>query len=115
VVDLLLERGASVECPDEEGCLPHMVAAERGDLPTLARLVQRGAPLAAVDHRGFSALLFAVAAGQVGDVIIIIIIIFIMIIMIIMIIIIIIIIFIMIIFIMILLPPGRVPPTHRTS
>jgi hypothetical protein len=67
VVLELLERGAILEDPDDEGMRPLMHAAAGGDVACLRAMLSRspGPHVEAADERGRTAALHAAAAGQV--------------------------------------------------
>ncbi|XP_026097132.1 ankyrin repeat domain-containing protein 35-like [Carassius auratus] len=63
-VNLLLQRGASVNLPDESGRTPLSYACEMGHLDTVKILVKSGADPEAADAWGNTALMYAAAAGH---------------------------------------------------
>ncbi|XP_065131248.1 uncharacterized protein [Paramisgurnus dabryanus] len=63
-MDLLLQRGASVNCPDESGRTPLSYACEMGHLDAVKILVKNNADPEVADRWGNTALMFAAAAGH---------------------------------------------------
>uniref|UniRef100_A0A8C1PLK2 Uncharacterized protein n=1 Tax=Cyprinus carpio TaxID=7962 RepID=A0A8C1PLK2_CYPCA len=63
-VNLLLQRGASVNLPDESGRTPLSYACEMGHLDAVKILVKSGADPEAADAWGNTALMYAAAAGH---------------------------------------------------
>uniref|UniRef100_A0A673K855 Uncharacterized protein n=1 Tax=Sinocyclocheilus rhinocerous TaxID=307959 RepID=A0A673K855_9TELE len=63
-VNLLLQRGASVNLPDESGRTPLSYACEMGHLDAVKILVKTGADPEAADAWGNTALMYAAAAGR---------------------------------------------------
>ncbi|EQC31101.1 hypothetical protein SDRG_11286 [Saprolegnia diclina VS20] len=65
MVDFLLEQSADVDARDYDGVTPLMRAAEAGDIRGIARLLEAGASIRAVDNKGYNALHRACAKNQV--------------------------------------------------
>ncbi|KAI7800119.1 hypothetical protein IRJ41_023821 [Triplophysa rosa] len=63
-MNLLLQRGASVNCPDERGRTPLSYACEMGCLDAVKILVKNNADPEMADSWGNTALMYAVAAGR---------------------------------------------------
>lgn len=63
-MNLLLQRGASVNCPDESGRTPLSYACEMGHLDAVKILVKNNADPEMADSWGNTALMYAAAAGR---------------------------------------------------
>jgi len=63
-VDLLLERGASIEARDQDGYTPLMLAAVNGDAMMVSRLLRKGAKIDATDSEGETALIVSAKVGR---------------------------------------------------
>ena len=64
VVELLLEAGAHLEAPDDNGFRPLHAAAEVGSVPGIRHLLTRGVSLEAPTKRGLTPLHIACALGH---------------------------------------------------
>jgi len=64
IIELLLERGASVDGEEEEGDTAVMYAAARGDVDMVKRLMDAGADIKLTNREGQDALDFAFHAAN---------------------------------------------------
>jgi ankyrin repeat protein len=64
VVDLLVNRGASLEARDIKGATPLHHAVERGSLDAMVALADRGADVNAVNEKGMTPLHYAASKGD---------------------------------------------------
>lgn len=65
IVDLLLEAGAHLEAPDDNGFRPLHAAAEVGSVPGVRHLLTKGANIQAATKRGLTPLHIACGLGHV--------------------------------------------------
>ena len=63
VVDILIKAGASIDCVDNKGCTPLIVACQYGKTMLAGYLLGRGARIHMVDKDGDSALHWAAFKG----------------------------------------------------
>ncbi|MCE9507221.1 MAG: ankyrin repeat domain-containing protein [Alphaproteobacteria bacterium] len=59
IVELLIEKGASIDLPDNNGDTPLMCAAIKGHRELVLRLLEKGASFDKTNHEGKTALILA--------------------------------------------------------
>jgi ankyrin repeat protein len=65
IVELLIEKGAAPDLPDNNGDTPLMCAAIKGHREIVLRLLEKGAAFDKTNHEGKTALILAEDRGQV--------------------------------------------------
>ncbi|GMI41278.1 hypothetical protein TrCOL_g7652 [Triparma columacea] len=66
VINLLLNRGVSIDDQDSSGCTPLLVASQYGHATLVGYLIKKGASVTILDHNSDSALHWAAYKGDVA-------------------------------------------------